>query len=126
MSEEFVTLAVVFTRDYRVECFKIALGFFLGNHINNVEGRNKHTKVFLKRRGGGSRNPDVLKRNLGEILYRQWFAPRGPQHAYYDIFMFTFGIWACYGFQHARASREFELPPWLLAVCQLHMIITHC
>ncbi len=99
----------------------------LGNHINWVENRNGITKRCLKRRGGGSRNDSVLERNLGEILFRQWFSPRGPDEAYYDVFMFVFAMWCCFGFHHERVRQTPGLPSWLLEVshCQTFEHLMH-
>jgi hypothetical protein len=88
----------------------------IGNHINWVENRNGITKRFLKRRGGGSRNETVLHRNLGEVLFRQWFSPRGTNQTYDDVLMFVFSIWACYGFHQSQIREENHLPSWLLEV----------
>ena len=36
----------------------------LGNHINNVENRNRLVQHFLNKRGGGSRNPEIFAWSL--------------------------------------------------------------
>ncbi len=95
----------------------------LGNHINNVENRNKWVKFFLKNhRGGGSNSEECLARNLGELLFLAWYSPRGEQQAYYDILMFIFSTWVCFGFKHVELTDEFDLPDWLLKV-RTHIVV---
>ena len=85
-----------------------------------MENRNKWVKFFLKNnRGGGSKNEESLARNLGELLFLAWYSPRGEEQAYFDILMFIFATWACFGFNHAELTSEFALPTWLLEVFEL-------
>ena len=67
------------------------------------------TNLLKSRRGGGSRNTEVLYLNLCEYTFKLWFCPKQEKPIGFEILLFLFSLWACYGYNYDKVAARFQL-----------------